>query len=420
MARLAQTSMLLLWAVSGVAFAQDNPVLCADGEGKFSARFETGVTVTVGATKQHELGERTCEAALVSGGIRLTVVEGAAEADVDVMGADLGLGTPVVAVQFRRSELDHRTTYEIYSLEKKPRLMRTLTGSAYFSAADYKLAGKIDIRTVDAGAVDGFEGIPLGSFGFVPPVFLRFENHKLLDVSAEYRQDFDQRIAELRTGMDRATLAEFKQSDGALASGFRMPMEQFRALIAVKIRVMEVVWAYLYSGREDEAWQALDEMWPAPDVNRMRVAMLDAQKRGIRAQVDEVSTSGPRKTKQLRIFEPATAQPTNRDSVGLPGGVAWQSAADRMRIADSNPAPIDMHEQCASVDCSQEESGPVLMDFVVDDAGKVRSAKFVAAAVHGPTYDALLKAALGWKFIPAYKMGQPVACEMQMTVSPNQ
>jgi hypothetical protein len=422
--------MLFLWAVSAFAVAQDSRVVCTNGEGNFSARFETGVTVTAGATKQHGLAERSCEAALISGDRRLTVVEGAAEVDVDVMGADLGLGEPVVAIQFRKSEFDKRTTYEIYSLKKTPQLLRSFSGSAFFSAADYKLDGKIDIRTVDAAAVDGFEGIPLSSFDFVPPVFLRLENHKLVDVSAEYRQDFDQRIAELRAGLDRAVLAEFKQSDGVLASGFRMPTEQFRALLMVKIRVLEIVWAYLYSGRDDDAWHALGEMWPAPDVDRIRVAILDARKRGMRAQADEVSTSGPRRTRRLPLFGPArapegngnvTAPPEKNNAINLgeatSGGETQRSAGDRLMVADSNPIAIYMREECAPGDCALQGNEEVLMDLVVDDAGKVRSAKLVEATLHGPAVDALLKDALSWKFIPAFKMGRPAACEMEQAVS---
>ena len=134
--------------------------MCKNGEGRFSSKFETGVTVTVEATKERGLAGRSCEATLVSGDTRLVVVEGAAQADVDVMGADLGLGELVVAIQFRKSELDKHTTYEIYSLKKTPRLLQTLSSGAFFSAADYKLDGKIDLRTVDAAAADGFEGIP--------------------------------------------------------------------------------------------------------------------------------------------------------------------------------------------------------------------------------------------------------------------
>jgi hypothetical protein len=430
MAGLGPTSILLLWALSAFARAQDGPVVCTNGEGNFSARFETGVTVTAGATKQHGLAERSCEAALVSDDSRLTVVEGAYEVDVDVMGVDLGLGEPVVAIQFRKSEFDTRTTYEIYSLKKTPRLLRTLTGSAFFSVADYKLDGKIDIRTVDAAAVDGFEGIPLSSFDFVPPVFLRFENHKLVNVSAEYRQDFDHSIAQLRAGLDRDALAEFKQSDGVLATGFMMPMDRFRALIMVKIRVLEIVWAYLYSGRDDEAWHALDEMWPTADVDRVRVAILDARKRGIRAQVDEVSIGGPHRTRKLLLFGPAKAPEGNgnvsamlekNNAINLneatSDGETQRSAGDRLIHADSNPIAIYMREKCGSGDCAVLGNGEVLMDLVVDDAGKVRSAKLVEPTLQGPAVDALLKDALSWKFIPAFKMGRPVACEMEQAVS---
>jgi hypothetical protein len=101
MVRLGLTSLLLLWALP--AFAQESPVICTNGEGKFSTRFETGVTVTVGATKEHGLAEHSCQAELVSGDSILTVVKGAAQVDVDVMGANLGLGEPVVAIQFAPS-----------------------------------------------------------------------------------------------------------------------------------------------------------------------------------------------------------------------------------------------------------------------------------------------------------------------------
>jgi hypothetical protein len=421
--------LLLLWAQFVSAGAQESPLVCANGEGDFSARYATGVTVTVGAAKEHGLAERSCEATLVSGQNRVVVGEGAAQVDVDVMGVNLGLGGPVVAIQFRKSELENRTTYAIYSLKKTPQLIRTLTGSAFFSAADYKLNGQIDIRTVDAGAVDGFEGIPLGSFDFVPPIFLRFVNHKLVDVSAEYEKDYDQRIAELKVGLDRTALAEFRQSDGMLASGFRMPTDTFHALMMVKIRVLEIVWAYLYSGRDDEAWRALGEMWPAPDVDRIRVAMLDARKRGVRAQVNEVSFIGPQhKIKELRIFMQADAPEGNRGIPNLPGsgnsnslteamnsGGTDRSATDRINHVDSNPAAIYMHEVCAPGECAMTSGEEVPLDLVVDDAGKVRSAQLREAKLKGPAADALLKSVLRWKFIPAMRMGQPVACGIHLT-----
>jgi hypothetical protein len=433
MPRFAPILPFILCVCSAFAWAQDGPTVCRNGEGRFSATLE-GVTVTVEATTQHGLTERSCEATLVSGESRLAVVEGAAAVDVDLMGADLGFGEPVVAIQFRRSELDRRTTYEIYSLSKTPHLLATLRGGALFSAADYKLDGKIDIRTVDPIAVDGFEGIPLSSFDFVPPVFLRFEKHKLLEVSAEYRQEFDQRIAALRSGLDRTALAEFKGSDGMLTGRFTMPAEELRELVSVKIRALEIVWAYLYSGREDEAWQALADMWPAADVDRVRLAIMDARSRGISAQVDEVVESAPRRIRPLHVYEPALppegfqtrdalpGQDTSvLEGVMLTGGAVQKPAADGRLHTDSNPVAILMEERCYPGDtsrgCPLQGSQQVLLDLVVDEAGKVRSARLADAAQGGPAINALLKDALNWKFIPAFKSGKPVACEMQQTVS---
>jgi hypothetical protein len=46
-----------------------------------------------------------------------------------------------------------------------------------------------------------------------------------------------------------------------------------------------VVLNYLYSGREDQAWQALDEMWPPADESRVRSLILERRKRGLLAQI---------------------------------------------------------------------------------------------------------------------------------------
>jgi len=40
-------------------------------------------------------------------------------------------------------------TYKVYSLEKPPRLLPTITGGDWFSAADTKLEGRTEIWTSD-------------------------------------------------------------------------------------------------------------------------------------------------------------------------------------------------------------------------------------------------------------------------------
>ena len=71
-------------------------MVCDDGDGRFETTFVSGVRVTVGATKSGPLAKRSCSAALAWNGQELRVAEEASKVDVDVLGADLGFGVPVV------------------------------------------------------------------------------------------------------------------------------------------------------------------------------------------------------------------------------------------------------------------------------------------------------------------------------------
>ena len=137
------------------------------------------------------------------------------------MGADLGLGSLVVAFQIKDTEADPRIQYKIYSLRQPPQLLRTITGEDYFSAADTRLDGSVEIWTTDAAAVNGFENLPRSAFDFAPTVVLRFEGKKLIDVSSEFRPYFDRQIATLRGQLDAQQLSDFKQSDGRLSGEIR-------------------------------------------------------------------------------------------------------------------------------------------------------------------------------------------------------
>jgi hypothetical protein len=138
--------------------AQSHQVGCFEGDGSFSARFRTGVEVQVAAAKKDGFAVRACDAILASGGVRLTVASGAAVADLDAFGVDLGTGAPIAAFQVQESNADCCFTYKIYSLQKPTRLLRTIAGGSFFSASDRDLDGRVEIWTDDALAVQGFDG----------------------------------------------------------------------------------------------------------------------------------------------------------------------------------------------------------------------------------------------------------------------
>ena len=163
----------LLSALPALCRGQTRRILCSDGFGDFSTTLKTGVTVTVGPSMKNGLAIRACDATLRWDKDVLPVVRGAKEVDIDVLGVDLGLGPPVVAFQVRKSALDKLMTYEIYSLKKPPRLLRTITGGDYYDAQDFDLEGRIAIWTRDTGAIDGFENLPLSSYSLPPTIVLR-------------------------------------------------------------------------------------------------------------------------------------------------------------------------------------------------------------------------------------------------------
>jgi hypothetical protein len=50
-------------------------------------------------------------------------------------------------------------------------------------------------------------------------------------------------------------------------------------------KVLTIVLDYVYSGREDDALKALDEMWPAGDVSRIKSLIGERRRRGLLANL---------------------------------------------------------------------------------------------------------------------------------------
>ncbi|HEX6773081.1 MAG TPA: hypothetical protein VF126_13705 [Acidobacteriaceae bacterium] len=387
-------------------------LVCDKGSGSFHGKLpdkfpHPWVTVSVGAGKKNEFAARTCDADINWSEGNVSVASGAAQADIDVMGADIGLGSLVVAFQIKSSDTDPHIRYEIYSLTGPPQLLRTITNEDYFSAADTRLNGSVEIWTTDAAAVDGFENLPRAAFDVPPTMVLRFEDKKLIDVSSEFRPWFDQQIAALRSGLDAHQLDAFKNSDGALSAMTPPPNSRPTGLLAAKVKVLEIVWAYLASGREQEAWSALAQMWPASDVERIRTAILKARAAGLRTQVDGVSDKRP-PTQKEHAFVYWHLIPL--DSHDLPAEL-------RARTADTVPSRLVW--MVAPPQNPENWSQGRHVELVIDEAGKVRSVKIKEKEKDASDHD-WVDAAAAWKYIPAYKDGKPVAFGMTSHLRRNQ
>src|SRR5579864_1712452 len=147
---LIRISLLLaLGLLLGAPPARAYDVLCRNGNTAFEAYFHTGVQVNVGPPTRAALAVRRCHAVLSWGDEELVVAQDAAEIDLDLFGVDPGVGEPVAAFQIKEAEAECCMTYKIYSLEEPPRLVRTLRGGGYFSAADSNFDSRVEIWTDD-------------------------------------------------------------------------------------------------------------------------------------------------------------------------------------------------------------------------------------------------------------------------------
>jgi len=174
------------------------------------------------------------------------------------------------------------------------------------------------------------------------------------------------------------------------------------------VKVLEIVWSYLYSGREQEAWRSLADMWPAADVDRIRAALVSARARGIRSQVDGVSTAvRAGREKRAKIFD-ATTFVTPLTGVTPKDLTPEPEITTPKAILMERPRPSTTFE----LGLAQSESQLIL---VIDSAGKVRSVEMMG----NPQWadEGLLKSTSEWKFIPAFKNGYSVASRLRLITS---
>jgi len=412
------TSVFLFILPAAFASAAQT-VVCNGGDGSFQYKFRTGVAVLVGPQKNEGFAAHACEARLEWDKQNLVVEPHSWQVDIDALGIDVGLGSPVVAFQTKNTDLDGFMRYEIYSLKKPPQKLRTIAGGDWYSAADTDLDGRVEIWTDDAKAINGFDDLQPSAFDFAPPVVLRFEKKKLIDVSAEFQPQYDRRIDALRAQLDPSQLRDFKASDGKLKSLFPPTPQEWARLRATKVKVLEIAWCYLYSGRDGQAWDALASMWPAADLDRIRAAILSARAHGIRREVEGVSSglAVGIKVKKVTIFNPPTqADPRSNDLAwAYAPGMSGPGQVDRTFSADTYPVSILMSRPVPAEGSSVSLRAEVPVELVIDSAGKVRSAKAIA----NPDHD-LIEATAGWNFVPAFRYGHPVACRIQMGITPYQ
>jgi hypothetical protein len=118
----------------------------------------------------------------------------------------------------------------------------------------------------------------------IPRIYMRLDGDRLVDVGSEHIADYDREIEKARGELTPEELDKLKKSTYSQGMLFdQLPTVQ---------KVLTIVLNYLYSGRQDQAWRGLDEMWPPADKERVENLILERRSRGLLSQASEKPKAG--------------------------------------------------------------------------------------------------------------------------------
>ena len=210
-----------------------------------------------------------------------TVARDYALAVSNLSGTDInGDGKPELIVQGYSGGAHCCYTYHIIGLGPGLPVIREIHNQVPISFVKRE-DGTVELRTGD-GVFDYF--LLPHSDAVIPKVFLRLEGDQLVDLSHEHLAEYDQQINQARGELTPAELEKLKGSNYSQNMLFdQMPVAK---------KVLTIVLNYVYSGREQQAWQALDDMWPPSDLSRVKNLILERRSRGLLGQVKEAPPAG--------------------------------------------------------------------------------------------------------------------------------
>ncbi|MGH9601124.1 MAG: hypothetical protein ACRD24_01935 [Terriglobales bacterium] len=256
---------------------------CVAGRGHMEKEI-SGIRVAIAsATAVEHPGE--CHAAvLFPTGTAVYEAYGAEAAIHPVSGKDVdGDGSPDAVLETVSAGAFH---YAVVSLSQSPGLVRELVVSVPLNFEDLDGDGRIEIWARDYAFLD-FDGLP-AAVSPAPRVVFRLKGATLTHVSQAFWSEYEKEIAEARGLISQDTLDDFLavpvQGDDKKPK--ELGPEEQRRVTELKGIVLEIILAYLYGGRGQEAWKALDDMWPATDKPRMRQMILKARTSGILSEIN--------------------------------------------------------------------------------------------------------------------------------------
>ncbi len=275
MTRIFAIALWLLLALSNAVAQQktasSEEAGCRQSSGHYRRTFHDHFVLEIGANPQNE--EQPCRAQLRDSDGRL-IFEAA---DVAVSLQDVedinGDGQPDLAIEGFSGGAHCCWTYYYVSLGSIPGLVGKIANShgiAVRPSAELKHV----VLATDDGAFDYFDGL---CYACSPSraIYLVLNQDKFEIAGRYFAAEYDKSIAEARAQLTPEKLAQFRQSDPAANANPTW------ALNDIKSAVLSIVLGYLYSGRQEQAWKELENLWPAADQQRIKAAILQARSQGI-------------------------------------------------------------------------------------------------------------------------------------------
>jgi len=143
-------------------------------------------------------------------------------------------------------------TVYVVSLGRHPSISATIKNGYGFWLQDGCTPKRWYLWTADAAFQNDPELIDIYHFDLiVPEVALDLANGKLVDVTPLCKPLFDSRIAQIKKQLLPKRLSQFKKRVGSTESRNR-----------TKGELLSIAFAYLYTGRSNEARKVVEDFWP--------------------------------------------------------------------------------------------------------------------------------------------------------------
>ena len=193
-----------------------------------------------------------------------------------------GSGNPTLVLEGYSGGAHCCYSYVIAELRATPVVLPEIENDSPFFFFKDDRSGQYRILTAD-GAFDYFDEMCHACSPF-PHIVLEVSDGSVRDASSRYVAQYDTDISEARSKIRQDELGRF------LTIAKLHDLDNQERFEELRQHVLEIVLSYLYSGREAQAWQTLDEMWPASDKFRIKRLILQTTRDGL---LSKLNGSGP-------------------------------------------------------------------------------------------------------------------------------